>query len=114
MPLVRVQLSTPAQDEQALMKALSSAVAGALGKPEAYMMVVLEPPARLLMGGSEGPAALVEVRSVGSISGAQAAALSAKICELITKHAAVPGERTYLNFAGVPGAMWGHDGATFG
>jgi len=116
MPLVRVQLSVAldAAAEQSILKSLSSAVASALGKPESYMMAVLEPKAALLMGGSAGPAAFCEVRSVGTISGAQAKSLSGAICEILSAQAKVPGERIYLNLAGVPGAMWGHDGGTFG
>jgi phenylpyruvate tautomerase PptA (4-oxalocrotonate tautomerase family) len=116
MPLVRVQLSVAVdpKTEQSILKSLSSAVASLLGKPESYMMAVLEPRAAILMGASPEPAALCEVRSVGTISGAQAASLSAKICEILSQQAKVPGDRIYLNLAGVPGAMWGHDGGTFG
>jgi phenylpyruvate tautomerase len=116
MPLVRVQLSVAVdpKTEQSILKSLSSAVASLLGKPEGYLMVVLDPRAEILMGGSSEPAAFCEVRSVGTISSSQAASLSAKICEILAQQAKVPGERIYLNLAGVPGAMWGHDGGTFG
>ncbi len=116
MPLIRVQLSVAleAKTEQALLRSLSSAVASALGKPESYMMVVVEPRAAILMGGSPDPAAFCDVRSVGTISGAAAKSLSAAVAGILAEQAKIPGERVYLNLAGVPGAMWGHDGGTFG
>jgi hypothetical protein len=116
MPLIRVQLSVAvdAKTEQSILKSLSSAVASALGKPESYMMAVLEPRAAILMGGRPEPAAFCEVRSVGTISGAQAKSLSTAVCEILAREAKLPGERIYLNLAGVPGALWGHDGGTFG
>jgi len=116
MPLIRVQLATTLDKEQqaSLMKSLSSTVAGALGKPEGYMMVVLELGLPMLMGGQGEPAAFFEVRSVGTISGQQAARLSESVGEVLSRATGVPAARIYSNYAGVPGAMWGHDGGTFG
>ena len=116
MPLIRVQLATTLDKEQqaSLMKSLSATVASALGKPEGYMMVVLEPGLPMLMGGQAGPAAFFEVRSVGTISGQQAAHLSDSVGALLSKATGVPAGRIYSNYTGVPGAMWGHDGGTFG
>lgn len=116
MPLIRVQLSVSVDgDRQSkLMTALSSTVASALGKPESYMMVVLEQQTPILLGASDDPAALVEIRSVGTISGQQARDLSSRVSAVISGATGVGADRIYSNFAGVPGAMWGHDGSTFG
>jgi phenylpyruvate tautomerase PptA (4-oxalocrotonate tautomerase family) len=116
MPLIRVQTSASldASRDERLKKSLSVEVAKALGKPESYMMVVLEPDRSMLMGGASGPAAFVEVRSVGAISADQAKGLSALVCRTLSESLAVPSERIYLNCQGVPGEMWGHDGGTFG
>jgi len=114
MPLVRVQLSVAIDDQAraSMMAELSRAVAQALGKPESYVMVVLEPQRSMLMGASDDPAALVEVRSVGTISPGQATELSGALSAVITK-AGVDTRRIYSNFTGVPGAMWGMGGSTF-
>jgi phenylpyruvate tautomerase len=116
MPLIRVQLSVEIDEakQSKLMSELSSTVAGALGKPESYMMVVLEQRTPMLLGASSDPTALVEIRSVGSISGDQARDLSGKVSEVIGGAAGIGADRIYSNFEGVPGAMWGHNGATFG
>lgn len=114
MPMIRVQLSVAVEKQVELSKSLSSAVASLLGKPESYMMVLLEPGVHILMGGAGGPAALVEVRSVGTISGDQAERLSQRVSEILGQQAGIPQDRVYSNFVGVPGAMWGHGGSTFG
>ena len=116
MPLIRLQLSVSVDGarQTSLMSELSSTVARALGKPEGYMMVVLEQQTPILLGASDDPAALVEIRSVGTISGQQARDLSGKVSEVISCATGIGADRIYSNFTGVPGAMWGHDGSTFG
>jgi phenylpyruvate tautomerase len=116
MPMIRVQLSSPLDKpkQASLMSSLSAAVAAALGKPEGYMMVVLQPDVPILMGGRHEPAAFVEVRSVGSISSEQAVKLSEQVSAVLGKATGLAADHIYSNFAGVAGAMWGHDGSTFG
>lgn len=115
MPLIRVQLSVAVEEKTRgpLMASLSKAVAQALGKPESYMMVVLESEIPLLMGASPEPAAFVEVRSVGTINPDQARRLAGAVSDILAG-TGVSTDRIYANFAGVPGAMWGHGGDTFG
>ena len=116
MPMTRLQTSAAVDDTRraALLKALSRGVAGVLGKPEGYMMVVLEAGTPMLLGGDDAPCALAEVRSVGAISPEQARSLSATVSDLLDEHLGVPAGRTYLNMEGVPGSMWGYSGSTFG
>ena len=116
MPLIRLQTSAALDDGQTaeLMRDLSAAVAGALGKPESYMMVVVDGGASMLFAAADAPAAFADVRSVGGISPDQARAISARVSEILSQKAGVSADRTYLNFTGVPGAMWGFGTRTFG
>lgn len=116
MPLIRVQVSEPVEQEQqtSMMRGLSATVAREMGKPESYMMVLLETEIPMLMGQSAEPAALVEVRSVGTISPDQARSLSKAIGEILEQSVGIGAGRVYINFAGVSPAMWGYDGRTFG
>ncbi len=116
MPLICLKLSaTLNKDQQTqLSTKLSSIVAGQLGKPESYMMVILEPQTPILFAQSQEPAAFADIRSVGSISGDQAKRLSRAITDAIATLANIRTDRIYLNFSGLSGAMWGYDGATFG
>lgn len=115
MPLVRVQTSAAVDEatRSGLLAELSGAVAEALGKPESYMMVVLQADTPMLMGGDDAPAALVEVRSVGTISPEQAHGLAGKLSAIVATLGVDP-RRIYSNFTGVPGAMWGMGQSTFG
>lgn len=116
MPMIRIQTSVAVNEEKQdnLMNTLSTAVAELLGKPESYVMIILEPETTMMMSGTPEPAALVEVRSVGTISEQEAKNLSGKISEIIGQEVGVGAGRIYLNFQSVPGVMWGFDGRTFG
>jgi phenylpyruvate tautomerase PptA (4-oxalocrotonate tautomerase family) len=113
--MLKVQTSAPLSEpqRQELLKALSSAVAATLGKPEKYVMVAVES-ASLLMSGTGAPAAFVDVRSIGGLGGAVNGKLAKLVGELLEKSLGVPGDRVYLNFTDVPASDWGWNGATFG
>jgi phenylpyruvate tautomerase PptA (4-oxalocrotonate tautomerase family) len=116
MPLLKLQTSAPMDDAlgQELLPALSRTTAEVLGKPEQYVMVIVEDRVPLLMGGSRDPAALAEVRSVGTITADQARAISEQVTALLGDKLGLPPDRIFLNFFGVPAAMWGFSGSTFG
>ncbi|MFH1131121.1 MAG: phenylpyruvate tautomerase MIF-related protein [Pseudomonadota bacterium] len=116
MPFLRLQTSAliAADTKTDLMAILSETTARVLCKPETYMMVALEPETSMMLGGNGKPAAMFEVRSVGTISLMQAKNLSKEVSAILTEKLGVPANRIYSNFAGVEGTMWGHDGGTFG
>lgn len=116
MPLLRLQTSIeiPAPRRDELLRQLSATTARQLSKPESYMMVLLEDRAPMLLGADAAPAAFVEVRSVGAISPQQARDLCAALSGVLGAALGLAPERIYYNFAGVPGAMWGHGEGTFG
>jgi phenylpyruvate tautomerase len=115
MPLLKLdttqRLSDP--DKRALCARLSRICAETLGKPEAYVMVVVADGVAMLHGGEPGPAAFADVRSIGGLSGKVNAALSERICKALHELAHVPADRVYLNFVSMEASSWGHDGATF-
>ncbi|MEK7704649.1 MAG: phenylpyruvate tautomerase MIF-related protein [Myxococcota bacterium] len=116
MPLVRLQTSATLDDEQrrALAQRLSSATAWLLGKPESYLMVVIEPPATMLMGGEDAPAAYLDVRAVGTISAEQAGALSREYAKILVTALNIDPERIFTTYTGVPASHWAHGDKTFG
>ncbi|MBU6402582.1 MAG: hypothetical protein KGS61_19865 [Verrucomicrobia bacterium] len=115
MPLLKLETTVALSDEKrtALLSALSKIVAETIGKPEPYVMVTIGPVAAL-MSGKFGPAAFVELRSIGGLSGAVNRQLSAKVCKLLHEAVAIPADRVYLNFIDVASSHWGWNGATFG
>lgn len=114
MPLLSIEInrSLEASGVEALLSESSALVAGLLGKPESYMMVRHQYNPDLRFGGEEGPAAHLELHSIG-LPDAMTQDLSQALCKLIERHAGIPGSRTYILFKNVPRQLWGHDGTTF-
>jgi phenylpyruvate tautomerase len=115
MPFLSIETNAEISPESAdrLLSAASRAVAAGTGKPERYVLVKIEGGKPLLFSGSDDPAAFLEVKSIGFPS-AGVKELTRSLCEVVTEHLGVPGSRIYIVFEDVKGAMWGHDGETFG
>ena len=115
MPMLKLQTSVPLSDEQrsALLPTLSKLLVEGIGKPEQYVMVIVET-ASILMAGKTGPAALAEVRSIGGLNGRVNSQLSQKLCTLLEQTLGIPASRVYINFANVAADQWGWNGNTFG
>lgn len=114
MPYLKIQtnIAVATDKSENLIKRVSSAVARNLGKPESYVMVVLEPDARLLFAGTAEPAAYLELKSIGLPEDATGD-LSAKLCALISEELGIAHNRTYIEFANAERHMWGFNGGTF-
>lgn len=116
MPLIKVQTSVAALAQDAsetLLKQLSASLAKHLGKPESYVMTALESETPMTFAGSTEPACYVEIKSVGSMSAAQTAAMSQDFCEQISGALDVASDRIYIEFADAKGYLWGWNGRTF-
>ena len=115
MPLLKLETNVVLSDEKrtALLASLSKIVAGTIGKPEQYVMVVVSP-AAMLMSGKPGEAAFVDIRSIGGLSADVNRKLSQKVCAVLHELLGIPENRIYLNFTDVSAKNWGWNGATFG
>ena len=81
MPLINVRTSLPSlKDGSALLQELSAELASQTGKPEAYVMTLLETGVPMTFAGSHEPCAYVEVKSIGAL---RPPAMTAAFCELI-------------------------------
>ena len=115
MPLLHLETSAVLSGaaQKTLMTALSKLVADTLGKPEAYVMVVVQPVA-LLLGGTDDPAAFIDLRSIGGLSNAINRRLSEQLCGLLRERLNLSPDRVYVHFQDVPPAQWGWNNSTFG
>ncbi len=113
MPLLRIETNVTVEEDQCqtLIAEASQTVARELGKPEQYVMVALEPSARMLLAGGPAPLAFLELRSIG-LAENQTAPLSAALCDLMERTLGIRKDRVFINFANVPPAMWGWNGGT--
>lgn len=115
MPTVKVTTSKTLEraQKEALCLELSSAVAGTLGKPEAYVQVLISDDATISFGGSFGiPSAFVAVLSVGEFAPGATKRLSAAMGAIFERFG-IPADRLYINFAGQRGENWGWNNSTF-
>ena len=112
MPLINLRTNiSDIQDANGLLKNLSAALASATGKPESYVMTLLEPGIPMTFAASDEPCAYVEIKSIGSIT---PPAMSAQFCELINASLGISKDRIYIGFDDVSASNWGWDGRTFG
>jgi phenylpyruvate tautomerase len=116
MPLIKLETTETltAAGRRGLCEKLSKLCAAEIGKPEQYVQALVVDGVAMLHGGVAGPAAFVDVRSIGGLSAKVCQALAAQVCALLDRDLGVPGARVYLNFTEVAAAKWGHDGSTFG
>ena len=116
MPYIKLETTqTIAPDaKRGLCQQLSQLCAEIIGKPEQYVQALVADGVAMVHGGAPGPAAFVDVRSIGGLSAKVCQGLAQKVCALLTSTIGVPGARVYLNFTDVNAAKWGHDGGTFG
>ena len=112
MPLINLRTSLPSVDRRdELLLALSAELAEQTGKPEDYVMTLLETDVPMTFGGSAAPAAFVEVKSIGAL---HPPAMTAAFSELITARTGIPADRIYITFDDVPASAFGWNGSTFG
>ena len=69
MPLITVKTNiADVQAPDLLLKGLSAALATATGKPESYVMTLLDSGVTMTFAGSEEPCAYVEIKSIGALT----------------------------------------------
>lgn len=113
MPVLTVQTNVAAsQVTDDFLKQLSAKVAKALSKPEQYVAVHVSPAQKLFFSGTNEPAAIMELTSIGLPSG-QTANISKEIMTLLEDKLNIPADRMYLKFTNVAGNMMGWGKGTF-
>lgn len=114
MPTLRIltNAQVPVTDRASLLARASRTVAEMLDKPESYVMVVLEDGRDVLFGGTEGPAAFLELISLG-LPEERTAHYSRTLCGLLEETLGVPAERVYIAFLSPPRHLFGWNNDTF-
>ncbi len=94
MPLINLRTSLASiEHRDELLLELSAKLVEQSGKPEDYVMTLLETDVPMTFAGSLAPAAF---------------------CELITSRTGIPANRIYICFEDVPASSLGWNGRTFG
>jgi len=115
MPLIKMETSVTLSEEEqeVIVSALSKIAAEAIGKPEAYVMALVSP-ATMSMAGAKGPAAFLDVRSIGGLNQRVNREISKRVADLLGERLEIPADRVYIGFTSVQGVDWGYNGSTFG
>ena len=115
MPLIRMETSVSLSEEEkiSIVSELSKIAAESIGKPESYVMALLSP-ATMSMAGEIGPAAFLDVRSIGGLNQKVNREISKRVAALLGERLEIPANRVYISFNSVSGVDWGYNGSTFG
>ncbi len=100
-------------DTSSILSEATSAVAKIIGKPEAYVMIVLKGSVPISFGGTEQPAAYGELVSIGGLNPSTNKELSAEISAILETKLSVPKSRFFLKFYDSKGSNFGWNGSTF-
>ncbi|XP_052176974.1 uncharacterized protein LOC127791178 isoform X2 [Diospyros lotus] len=106
-------ISLDGVDTSSILKEATSTVAKIIGKPEAYVMIVLKGSIPMSFGGTEQPAAYGELLSIGGLNPDNNKKLSAAISAILETKLSVPKSRFYLKFYEAKGSEVGWNGSTF-
>lgn len=112
MPLLSLKTNIAIDDKPAFARQASATTARAVGKPESYVMVLVEDLQTLLFAGNDEPAAYIELKSIG-LPESETAHLSSALCQLVSEKLNIDSNRIYIEFSNAERHMWGWKGATF-
>jgi phenylpyruvate tautomerase len=114
MPTLRIltNVQVPPENRPGLLAHASRSIAAMLGKPESYVMVILEDGRDMLFAGTRAPAAYLELKSLG-LAETRTAAYSRALCDLLATALGIPAERVYIEFTAPPAHLFGWNGGTF-
>uniref|UniRef100_A0A2P2K2G4 Uncharacterized protein MANES_09G111500 n=1 Tax=Rhizophora mucronata TaxID=61149 RepID=A0A2P2K2G4_RHIMU len=100
-------------DTSTILSEATSTVASIIGKPSAYVMIVLKGSVPIAFGGTEQPAAYGELVSIGGLNPDVNKKLSAAISSILESKLSVPKGRFFLKFYDSKGSNFGWNGSTF-
>uniref|UniRef100_K3ZKB2 Macrophage migration inhibitory factor family protein n=1 Tax=Setaria italica TaxID=4555 RepID=K3ZKB2_SETIT len=100
MPCLNVSTNVNLEgvDTSAILAEASKVVADIIGKPEAYVMVVLKGSVPMAFGGTQEPAAYGELVSIGGLNPGVNKKLSAGVASILESKLSIPKSRFYLKF----------------
>ena len=112
MPFIQISTSSKSLiDNDLLQKEVSKMVADLTGKPEKYVMTMIQSDSNMTFAGSEEPCCFIKLKSIGSLN---PALMSKSLCELITSKTNIKTDRIYIEFIDVKASNWGFNSSTFG
>ena len=81
------------------------------GKPEDYVMTMIQSDKNMTFAGSDEPCCFIKLKSIGSLA---PSSMSKSLCELIASKTNINKSRIYIEFQDVEASNWGFNSSTFG
>ncbi len=115
MPLIKTQVSKDLSSEkkEELVKKLSAKCAEVLGKPESFVVSIVDDNSTITFGGEIREFAYIELKSIGALGPVVNEELTIAICDVVNDIIDIEGDKVYIEFSDVPGAYWGWNNKTF-
>ena len=112
MPFIQINTSSKSfVDNDLLQKEISKMVAELTGKPENYVMTMIQSNSQMTFAGSDEPCCFIKLKSIGSLN---PSSMSKSLCELIASKTNIKTNRIYIEFIDIKASNWGFNSSTFG
>ncbi|XP_030952475.1 macrophage migration inhibitory factor homolog [Quercus lobata] len=96
-----------------ILKDATKAVSKIVGKPESYVMILINGGVPIEFAGTEEPAAYGELVSTGGLGPSVNAKLSSTIADILQTKLSIHSSRFYIKFYDVQRSFFGFNGSTF-
>ncbi|KAJ0965592.1 hypothetical protein J5N97_026730 [Dioscorea zingiberensis] len=115
MPTLNLSTNVPVDAVVAsdILKDATKIVAKIIGKPESYVMILLNGGVPIAFAGTEEPAAFGEVISIGGLDASVNGKLSSALAEILETKLSIDSSRFYIKFYDVQRSFFGFNGSTF-
>ena len=111
MPFIQIKTSSKSVlDNDLLQKEISQIIADLTGKPESYVMTLIESNSQMTFAGSNEPCCFIKIKSIGSLN---PASMSKFLCEFMSAKTNIKANRIYIEFIDVKASNWGFNSSTF-
>ena len=112
MPFIQINTSSKSVLEiDSLQKEISKMVADLTGKPENYVMTLIQRDSQMTFSGTDDPCCFIKLKSIGSLN---PSLMSQSLCDLIASKTNIKTNRIYIEFTDIKGSNWGFNSSTFG
>ena len=112
MPFIQINTSSKSVvDNDLLQKEISKMIADLTGKPQSYVMTMIQCNTQMTFAGSDEPCCFIKLKSIGSLN---PSSMSRSLCELIASKTNIKTNRIYIEFTDVKASNWGFNSSTFG
>ena len=112
MPFIQINISSKSVvEDDSLQKEASKMIATLTGKPENYVMTIIQTNNNMTFAGSHEPCCFIKLKSIGSLN---PSSMSKSLCKLIESKTNIKANRIYIEFSDIKASNWGFNNSTFG